>query len=138
MKSFKKAVCIVLSLFFIAQLLTACSSKKTDADLYLSKGEFFAYFVHEYGLTSEKYTVDEIQNCEDGSVEGEVLVEWGYLDEKQATKGLKKPVSKEIVVTVCANATFDLKQGNTSDIKDSDLLNEPQLIADAFHPCTHR
>lgn len=132
MKSFKKAVCIVLSLLFIAQLLTACSSKKTDADLYLSKGEFFAYFVHEYNLTSEKYTVDDIQNCEDGSVEGEILVEWDYLAEEQATKGLKKPVSKEIVVTVCANATFDLKQGNTSDIKDSDLLNEPQLIADAY------
>ena len=132
MKSFKKAVCIVLSLLFIAQLLTACSSKKTDADLYLSKGEFFAYFVHEYNLTSEKYTVDDIQNCEDGSVEGEILVEWDYLAEEQATKGLKKPVSKEIVVTVCANATFDLKQGNTSDIKDSDLLSEPQLIADAY------
>ena len=132
MKFFKRVICIVLSLVFMLQLLTGCSSKKTDETLYITKGEFFAYYVYENGMTSDQYTAEDIQNCEDGSVEADIIVEWGYLSEDLAKKNLKKPVEKEIVVMVCANATFDLKRGNPADIKDSDLLNDPQLIADAY------
>lgn len=132
MKAFKKFLCIVLPLIFILQLLSSCSSKKTDDGIYLTKGEFFAYFVHENSMTSEKYTSDEIQKCEDGSVEADIIVEWGYLTEKQAASNLKKPVERETVVMVCANATFDLKEGNVADLKDADLLEEPQLIANAY------
>lgn len=132
MKFFKRVICIVLSLVFMLQLLTGCSSKKTDETLYITKGEFFAYYVYENGMTSDQYTAEDIQNCEDGSVEADIIVEWGYLSEDLAKKNLKKPVEKEIVVMVCANATFDLKKGNPADIKDSDLLNDPQLIADAY------
>lgn len=132
MKFFKRIICIVLSLVFMLQMLTGCSSNKTDETLYITKGEFFAYFVYENDMTSDQYTAEDIQNCTDGSVEADIIVEWGYLTEELATKDLKKPVEKEIVVMVCANATFDLKEGNTSDIKDADLLEDPQLIADAY------
>jgi len=132
MKFFKRILCLVLSLLFIVQMMTGCSSKKTDDEIYLTKGEFFAYFVYENNMTSEQYSAEEIQNCEDGSVEADIIVEWGYLTEDVAKKNLKKHVTKEIVVTVCANSTFDLKKGKTSDIKDSDLLDNPQLIADAY------
>ena len=79
MKFFKRVICIVLSLVFMLQLLTGCSSKKTDETLYITKGEFFAYYVYENGMTSDQYTAEDIQNCEDGSVEADIIVEWGYL-----------------------------------------------------------
>ncbi len=132
MKLFKRILCLSLSLIFVAQMMIGCSSKKTDEEIYLTKGEFFAYFVYENNMTSQKYSTQEIQNCEDGSVEADIIVEWGYLPEKLAKKNLNKPVEKEIVVMVCANATFGLKKGNSADIKDADLLNAPQLIADAY------
>lgn len=130
MKFFKRIFCLSLSLVFILQMLTGC--KKTDETLYITKGEFFAYFVYENNMSSDQYTDEDIKNSQDGSVEAEIIVEWGYLPEILATKNLKKPVEKEIVVMVCANATFDLKEGNTSDIKDADMLEDPQLIADAY------
>ena len=132
MKNFKRLLCIVLSLVFVLQLLTGCASAKTDDEIYLTKGEFFAYFVYENNLTSDQYSAEEILNCEDGSAEADVIVEWGYLPEDQAKDGLNKTVTKETVVMVCANATFDLKEGNTADIKDADLLKDPQLIANAY------
>ena len=106
--------------------------KKTDDNLYITKGEFFSYFVYENNLTSQNYSQKDIENCEDGTVEANIIVEWEYLSEEQALKGLKSVVDKETVVTVCANATFDLVEGNVSDIKDAELLNEPQLIANAY------
>lgn len=132
MKFIKRILCAVLSLLLVIPALSGCSSKKTDDQLYITKGEFFAYFVHENNMTSDLYNSEEIQDCKDGSVEANIIVEWNYLPEKLATKDLKKPVEKEIVVMVCANATFDLKEGNVSDIKDADLLEDPQLIANAY------
>lgn len=131
MKNYIRIICVLLVLGFIAQTMTGCA-KKTDDTIYLSKGEFFAYFVHETNMTSQNHSAEEIQNCEDGSVEADVIVEWGYLPEDLAQKGLNNPVEKEIVVMVCANAAFDLKKGNPADIKDADLLSDPQLIADAY------
>lgn len=132
MKMIKRVLCVLLALTFITEALVGCSSKKTDEEIYLTKGEFLAYFVYEYGLTSEKYTDEDIQNCNDGSIEADIIVEWGYLSEAQATKKLKKHVEKETVVMVCANATFDLIEGSIADIKDADLLEDPQLIANAY------
>lgn len=132
MKFIKRILCAVLSLLLVIPALSGCSSKKTDDQLYITKGEFFAYFVHENNMTSDLYNSEEIQDCKDGSVEANIIVEWNYLPEKLATKDLKKPVEKEIVVMVCANATFDLKEGNVSDIKDADLLEDSQLIANAY------
>lgn len=132
MKTFQRVMCIALIFIMMLPVFTGCSKKKTDDTIYLTKGEFFAYFVYENGMTSDKYTAEEIQSCSDGSVEADIIVEWGYLPEKLAKKNLSAPVQKEIVVMVCANATFDLKQGKTADIKDADLLEDPQLIADAY------
>lgn len=132
MKWFKRGFCLVLSLVLMAQMLTGCSSKKTDDEIYLTKGEFFAYFVYEYGMTSGRYSAEEIQNCKDGSVEGDIIAEWGYLAEKQTQTGLGKPVDKETVVAVCAANTYGLSEGDPSDIKDSDMLENPQLIANAY------
>lgn len=132
MKKFRRIICIALVLISLIQLMTGCAVKKTDEAYYLSRGEFFAYFVHENNMTSNRYSAEEINACADGSVEAEILVDWGYLTEKQANVSLKKSVDKETVVTVCANATFDLKEGNISDIKDAKLLDDPQLIADAY------
>lgn len=131
MKNYIRIICVLLVLGFIAQTMTGCA-KKTDDTIYLSKGEFFAYFVHETNMTSQNHSAEEIQNCEDGSVEADIIVEWGYLPEKQSKNGLKKSVDKETVVTVVANATSDLKTGDPSKIKDADLLENPQLIADAY------
>ena len=132
MKYIKRVLCLILSLLLMIPILSGCSSKKIDAQLYITKGEFFSYFVHENGLTSDLYTSEDIQKSSDGSVEANIIVEWDYLPENLALKDLKNPVEKEIVVMVCANATFDLKKGNVSEIKDADLLEDPQLIADAY------
>lgn len=132
MKLFKRILCLALSLLFIVQLMTGCSSRNTDDEIYLTKGEFFAYFVYEYGMTSKQHTAVEIQNCNDGSVEADIIAEWGYLTEKQAKKGLNKHVDKETVVAVCAANTNGLLEGDTSKIKDSDMLDNPQLIANAY------
>lgn len=132
MRLYKRIVCITLCLIFTLQTLCGCSFKKTDETIYITKGEFFAYYVYENNMTSDKYTAEDIQNCTDGSVEADIIVEWGYLTEKQAKSGLSSRVTREIVVMVCANATFDLKEGKVSDIKDADLLEDPQLIADAY------
>lgn len=132
MSIFKRVLCVVLSLVILMQLLSGCTSEKTDETLYITKGEFFTYYVYENSMTSARYTAEDIQNCDDGSVEADIIVQWGYLPEELAKKGLDKPVEKEIVVMVCANATFDMKKGDVSEIKDADLLNDPQLIADAY------
>ncbi len=132
MKNFKRALCMVLSLFFVLQLFVGCSSEQTDETIYLTKGEFFAYFVYENEMSSEKYTAEEIFNSYDGAIEADVIVEWGYLPEELAKNDLEDPVTKEIVVMACANSTFELKKGNTADIKDAGLLENPQLIADAY------
>lgn len=132
MKHLKRLLCTALSILFVLQLLTGCAPVKSDDEIYLTKGEFFAYFVYENGMTSEQYTNEDIQNCKDGSVEADIIAEWGYLPEDLAESSLKSTVTKEIVVMVCANATFDLKTGDPADIKDADLLKDPQLIADAY------
>ena len=75
MKLFKRILCLALSLLFIVQLMTGCSSRNTDDEIYLTKGEFFAYFVYEYGMTSKQHTAEEIQNCNDGSVEADISLE---------------------------------------------------------------
>lgn len=132
MKILKRVLCISLSLLFVSQMITGCTFKKTDDTIYLTRGEFFAYFVYEYGLSSARYTSKEIQECKDGSVEAEIIAEWNYLPKDSASKNLKKSVDKETVVTVCANATFELKEGDPAKIKDADLLDNPQLIANAY------
>ena len=132
MKRVKKIICVLLALLIFLQAFTGCSSQKTDEEIYITKGEFFAYYVYEHGMSSQKYTPEEIANSENGEVEAEILVEWEYITEDQAKGGLKKPVEKEIVVTVCANATYGLVEGDTAQIKDADLLDNPQLIANAY------
>lgn len=132
MKLFKRIVCMILVLASVLPLFAGCASSKTDDEIYLTKGEFFAYFVYDNSMTSEKYTPEEILACEDGSVEADVIAEWGYLTQEQASEKLDKPVDKETVVTVCAKATFNLATGDVSDIKDAAMLKEPQLIADAY------
>ena len=132
MKNFRRALCMVLSLVFVLQLFAGCSSEQTDETIYLTKGEFFAYFVYENEMSSEKYTAEEIFNSYDGAIEADIIVEWGYLPEALAKNDLEDPVTKEIVVMVCANSIFELKKGNTADIKDASLLEDPQLIADAY------
>ncbi len=131
MKTFKRIVSVLLVLVTLIQVCAGCSSKKTDDKIYFTKGEFFAYFVYDNGMTSQKYTSEDINNSLDGSVEADILVEWGYITKKQAKK-LNTPVTKEIVVTVCAKNALYLNEGNTSEIKDADLLDDPQLIADAY------
>ena len=133
MKTTKRVVCLLLGVLLLLELLAGCAAKApTDEEVYLSKGEFFALFVHEKNLTSENYSAEDIQNCQDGSVEANIISEWELLPEDMATEGLSKPVTKEIVVMVCANFAIGLSEGNTSDIKDSNLLRDPQLIADAY------
>ena len=83
-------------------------------------------------MTSSVFTTDGIINSKDGSVEAKIVAEWGYIDIDSALDKLTKPVDRETVVTVCANATGHLKTGNTSSIKDADMLKNPQLIANAY------
>ena len=132
MKKRTRLLAFILAMVLLLGMFSGCSAPKTDENLILTKGEFFAYFVYENAMTSEQYSSEDILNCTDGSVEADIITEWGYLPEELAKKDLKKPVQKEIVVMVCANATFELKKGNVSDIKDADLLEDPQLIADAY------
>lgn len=132
MNKIKKIVCIILSVIMITQLLAGCTVKKTDDEIYLTKGEFFSYYVYENRMTSMNYNATDIENCKDGSVEASIIAEWGYLTEDQALKGLKSAATKEIVVMVCANATYGLVEGNVNDIKDADLLDDPQIIANAY------
>lgn len=132
MRFIKNAICIILSISVIICLFSGCSSKSVDDSIYIKKGDFFSYFVYENNMTSQKYSLDDIKKCNDGSVESEIIVEWGYLPEKLARKNLNKTVDRETVVAVCANATSDLKKGKTADIKDADMLYDAQLIADAY------
>jgi len=132
MKKITRIISWALTLILLIQPLSGCSTKKNDETLYMTKGEFFAYYVYENDMASEKYSSADILNCDDGSVEADIIVEWGYLTKEQAEKNLNKPVEKETVVMVCANATFDLAEGNVNDIKDADMLDNPQLIANAY------
>lgn len=133
MDKLKRMIALLLAMLMVLSLFAGCASEeKTDDEIYLTKGEFFAYFVYDNNLTSSKYTAEEIQNCMDGSVEADIIVEWGYLSEELAKDDLDDPVEKEIVVMVCANACIGLNKGDVSDIKDADLLEDPQLIADAY------
>ena len=131
MKIFKKLISIFLLLIILIQMLAGCVAK-TDSDIFLTKAEFLEYFIIENSMSSKKYTRKDLEECEDGSVPAEIMVEWGYLTEKQAKSKLNKPVTKEIVVLVCAQSTLELKKGKTSDIKDAELLDNPQIIADAY------
>lgn len=99
---------------------------------YLTKGEFFSLFVDEKNLSSNIHSNEDIRNCQDGSVEAEIIVEWGLLPEAMATEGLDEPVTKEIVVMVCANFAIGLSEGNIDEIKDNESLENSQLIADAY------
>lgn len=129
----KRISCIVLAALMLLSTLSGCKSTKSiDDDSPITKGEFFAYFVYLNQMTSDKYTNEQILACKDGSVEAEVLYEWGYVSEKMASTNLDKEVDRETVVTVVANSMFDLKTGDTKSIKDSDMLENPQLIADAY------
>lgn len=132
MKYFRKILCIILALTAVMSVLSGCSETKTDAELYLTKGEFLSYFVYENNMTSSVYTTEDILNSTDGSVEAQIVAQWGYIDADTALDGLSKPVDRETVVTVCASSTGHLKKGNTADIKDADMLAQPQLIADAY------
>ena len=132
MNYLKRILCFLLALTSIIPLLAGCSSKKTDDEIYLTKGEFLSYFVYENNMTSNVFTTDDIINSKDGSVEAKIVAEWGYIDIDSALDKLTKPVDRETVVTVCANATGHLKTGNTSSIKDADMLKNPQLIANAY------
>lgn len=132
MKLIKRITSLILVVVFAAMLFCGCNKNKTDDSVYLTKGEFFAYVVHEYNMSSKIHSVEEINNCYDGTAEADVIAEWGYLPDELAHDKLNKPVTKEIVTMVLANATFDLIKGEISDIKDAGKLHDPQLIADAY------
>ena len=132
MKNFRRWISIVLCLLSLLEILAGCAkAPESDDKVYLTKGEFLSYYVYDNQMSSELFTQEEVNACEDYSAEAQIIAEWEYLTEEQATKNLDKPVTKEIVVTVCANAAFDLKTGDPSKIKDADMLADPQLMADA-------
>ena len=132
----KRIIAFILTLAItigMVACLEGCNGNiKSDNDIYFSKGQFFSYFVYEKNMTSQVYTAEEITKCMDGSVEAEIISEWGYLSHDYAISNLSKPVDRETVVTLCANSTFDLIEGNIKDIKDADLLHDPQTIANAY------
>ena len=133
MKLFKRIACFALATVVILEMLAACgANSQTESEIYLTKGEFCSYYVYENSMTSQVYTLEDIENSKDGTVEAMILAEWGYLPEETATKDIKKPVTRETVVTVCANGMLALSTGNVETIKDRDLLDNPQLIADAY------
>ena len=132
MKPLNRIISFLLAVSILLSSFAGCSSEKTDDTIYLTKGEFLSYFVYDNNMTSNKYTTADILNSKDGSVEASIVAEWGYIDSKTALDKLDKPVDKETVVTVCANATDNLKEGDIKSIKDSDLLKNPQLIANAY------
>ena len=133
MKIFKRIVCFVLATVVLLEMLAACgANSQAESEIYLTKGEFCSYYVYENSMTSQIYTLEDVENSTDGSVEAKILAEWGYLPEETATEGIKKPVTRETVVTVCANGMLGLSTGDVEAIKDRDLLENPQLMADAY------
>ena len=121
MKLIKRITCYFLILAMMASLIGCGKKKKTDEDIEFSRGEFFSYFVYDNNMSSDIYSVEDIRNCNDGSVEAKILVEWGYLDESESGN-LDKPVDKETVVSVCAKAIPYLKSGDTTFLKILSLL----------------
>lgn len=128
----RRIISFLLLTTILLGIISGCSSKKTADNLYITKGEFFSYFVYENSMSSKEISSEEIEQSSDGSAAAKIIAEWGYLPEKLALGGINKTVTREIVVLVCANATFDLKEGNVKDIKDADLLSNPQVIANAY------
>ncbi len=126
MKIIKRILSVIIVVFMTFPMLTSCALFNSNG---ISKGEFFSIFIEEAGL----YYISQTPEYEDigYDAEAQAMVDWGLLPEEIAFEELYDNVTKEIVITVCTNNMYFVKEGDVGSIKDADKCAEPQLIANA-------
>lgn len=131
MKRFiKKIVSVMLVLILSLSCFSGCIETADEA--YMLKGEFFNAFINYFNYSPEGATLEQMNDSDSYDIEAMTMEAWGLLDYDDANKKLTKPITKEIAVIACLNEVYLKKTGNIDDIKDADLCDHPQLVADAI------
>ena len=122
---------VILFAIIIALILKPQGADNINFDngKYISKGQFFEKIVKEYSMTSDKYSVDEIQNSKNYNVFADVLVEWEYITKEQA-KNPSNPLTRELAAYILVNSVFEHDTYNIK-IKDINNCENKQAIIDA-------
>lgn len=125
-------ITIIIITVLIVFIVNTIRSKQIQENGYLTKGEYYKFFVEEYNMTSNDYTVEERKNAADSkdySVFASIMIEWEFITEKQA-KDLNKPLTKEIVAQTIVRSMIDHNSYNM-EIKDIKKCYDRQSIIDA-------
>ena len=125
-------ITIIIITVLTVFIVNTIRSKQIQESEYLTKGEYYKFFVEEYNMTSNNYAVEERKNAADSknySVFASIMVEWELITEKQA-KDLNKPLTKEIVAQTIVRSMIDHNSYNM-EIKDIKKCYDKQSIIDA-------
>lgn len=125
-------ITIIIITVLTVFIVNTIRSKQIQESEYLTKGEYYKFFVEEYNMTSNNYAVEERKNAADSknySVFASIMVEWELITEKQA-KDLNKPLTKEIVAQTIVTSMIDHNSYNM-EIKDIKKCYDKQSIIDA-------
>lgn len=75
-------ITIIIITVLTVFIVNTIRSKQFQESEYLTKGEYYKFFVEEYNMTSNNYTVEEMKNAADSkdySVFASIIIEGGSL-----------------------------------------------------------
>lgn len=126
-KFIKKLVSVILAIVLFVCSFSGCAGGIIEADAYnyLTKGEWFNYFVSETGLTyttTEGVDIDESSNYYDSVM---AIVDNEIIDADNAVKDLDDIVTKDVVAYTCVNyMTPAYRIKNDITFKDEDKITD--------------
>ena len=117
---------LAIAIGLVAVLFNANSEK------YISKGQFYELLINNFNYYSLTHSKEEIAETPNYTLEAETMVQWDLLPESIATTNIDEPITREVAALACLNTLYIKKTGDVNSIKDADLCDYPQEMADAL------
>ena len=117
---------LAIAIGLVAVLFNANSEK------YISKGQFYELLINNFNYYSLTHSKEKIAETPNYTLEAETMVQWDLLPENIATTNIDEPITREVAALACLNTLYIKKTGDVNSIKDADLCDYPQEMADAL------
>ena len=135
-KAFYRIFSLVLAIVVIITSFSGCTGGIVEADAseYLTKGEWFNYFVSENELYSDTKSI-ELDLESDSPYYSAVMcvVDYELCSVEEACKDLDKPVTRDVVAYTCVNYIVEgYRKESTKKFKDSDKITDVSAAGEAI------
>lgn len=130
----KKIILAVVSVVLVLAIAIGLVAVQFNAnsEKYISKGQFYELLINNFNYYSLTHSKEEIAETPNYTLEAETMVQWDLLPENIATTNIDEPITREVAALACLNTLYIKKTGDVNSIKDADLCDYPQEMADAL------